>query len=119
MKSARPMLPIPAADLARFVEQATNPIITASWRPGRLKATAQDVGGVVSVEKQQVQPGQSALSVGNEKGLPNEDGVHIVHAIRRGIQIGMFVSESYEKQVRMDELLAKKRLRTLTPEQVV
>ena len=119
MKSAKPAIPIPNVEIARFVDQATNPLITARWKPGRIRSGTPaeiSLGGVEVA--QELNPGVIALSIGNEKGLPNEDGVHIMHAIRRGIQIGYFVSESYEKQIQLDALLAKKRSRTLSADKV-
>lgn len=115
MKSARPMQPIPAAELKLLTEQATGPLVTARWRPGRVKGSAATPGAGL-VESQEVGLGQIALTIGGDKSLPNEDGVHLLHVVRRGIEIGLFMSAVYEKQVRMDELLRKKRDRQMTPE---
>src|SRR3989344_820616 len=123
MKSAS-AIPITPADLSRFVTQAQNPIVSASWRPSRSAlqsgATAADTGipretpvGRTGVTMK-VGLGETLLKISNEQFLPDEDGTHILHVFRRALQTAFVIGERYRKLTNMDELMRKKNRNDLT-----
>lgn len=123
MKSAS-AIPITPADLSRFVTQAQNPIVSASWRPSRSAlqsgATAADTGmpretpvGRTGVTMK-VGLGETLLKISNEQFLPDEDGTHILHVFRRALQTAFVIGERYRKLTNMDELMRKKNRNELT-----
>lgn len=115
MKSAN-ALPIPEKDLLRFQESAARSLMmTTKWTPGRRFVAAvkkeispdeertTDTGFAQSV--QSVILGNTVMTVGEDSTLFNEDGLHILHVLRRAMTIGMYRSEIYQKEVGLDELL--------------
>lgn len=115
MKSAN-ALPIPEKELLRFQEQVARTIMmTTKWRPGRRfvaqvkKEISPDEERIVDTNPaqpvQEVILGNTAMRVGEDQTLFNEDGLHLLHVLRRGMSAGMYVSEQYQKAVGLDELL--------------
>ena len=124
MKSAN-ALPIPEKEFSRFGDQAARSLMApVKWSLGRRfvattkKEVSADEERVVDVNPrqpvQEVTLGQIALRVGIDQNLFNEDGLHILHILRRGMMIGMYISDLYQKTVGLDELLRARE--GLTPD---
>src|SRR3990167_6355048 len=115
MKSAN-ALPIPEKDILRFQDAAGRMLMTTTkWTPGRRFVAAvkkeinpdeeREVDTGLTQSVQSVILGNTVMTVGGDPTLFNEDGVHVLHVLRRGMSAGMYVSEQYQKAVGLDELL--------------
>jgi hypothetical protein len=120
------LLPIPEKDLERFSEGAARFLTTKQrWRPGRRNTFMQSAKQVVSASEerevvvtasqavQEVVLLDTALRVGDDEGLFNEDGLHILHTLRRGMAVGLYMGDLYQKQVGFEDLTKLNRDKAL------
>lgn len=122
MKSAN-ALPIAEQDLNRFVELATGFLNLVEWTPSRAAIAAVEPetdrprfrSTVVDTPlPQKMSVMEVAKVISKENFLLSADMNYLMHALRRGMQIGMHVAEVYEKHSGLGELMTGNGANRLT-----